>query len=255
MKKSVRVLALILILAMSLCLLPAAAAEPKEWVYKARTKGESYKTVQIGAYPAQVYAETARDLMRSYGYEAFVYNAGRYSLVCVGLYDAGTKADDGKVQDAINDFKTLTRAGDDYLTSCCSAFLADIKLPEGEAQKFSAFGGTAPSATETPKRTSIEVQEPEELYKDGCYRWVKIDADVKRIYAYYGPDAEESGIAGYVKTGEYVKMIGHTGNWVLVEKYDGARMWTQLGILSTKKPEGTPPSTPAPTPKPPDKPI
>ena len=231
MKKSVRILTLLLVLSMTLCLLPAAAADDPEWVYRYKKHGtETYQTVQVGAYPNLKTAQAALDAMRSYGYEAFIFNDGKHCRVCVGLYDAATKADDSKILDAIKDFKTLTRA-DDSLYACCGSFMTAVTIPADEAKKFSGFGGSAPAATATPKRTSIEVQEPEELYKDGSYCWIKFDR-FRRLYGYYEPDnIEESGIAGYVTHGEKVNLIGHTGKWSLIELKNGTREWTLTAYL------------------------
>ena len=235
MKKTARILALILLLSMSLCLLPAAAADGDEWVYRYNSHNDVYRTVQVGAYPAQKYAETARDLLRSYGYEAFVFNDGKHSRVCIGLYEPTVTTADKAIQDAIDDYKTLTRDSK-YLTACCTTFLTTVTIPADEAKKFSGFGGSAPAATATPKRTSIEVQEPEELYKDGSYCWIKFDR-YRRLYGYYEPDnIEESGIAGYVTHGEKVNLIGHTGKWSLIELKNGTREWTLTAYLWPKDP-------------------
>ncbi len=236
MKKLTRFLALALTLAMTLCLLPAAAAdkaEDYEWLYSAKKKGgEECYAVQIGSWRALHGAKIACEELRSYGYEAFVYHTGNYR-VCVGLFP-DYEEDPAPAQELIDDLKTLTRASV-YMTSCCSAYPTKVQLPP-EKERFTAFGGEAPEATEEPVRTSIELQQPGKRSTLATPLTQYVDnPSGKRIYMYYAPDAD-AGICGYLSHGQKISVLAKDGKSAFVETENKRQGWVPTDFLKNEAP-------------------
>lgn len=240
MKKLSRFLALALLLSMTLCLLPAYAANryglPEyEWLYNAMDKkNEDCYAVQIGSWRSFDGAKTACELLRSYGYEAFVYYSGNYR-VCVGLFP-DYKDDHAPAQELIDDLKTLTRDSV-YLTSCCSAYATPVRIPAAEKEKFTAFGGEAPEASEEPVRTSIVLRQP--------YKSTKLAAPVrqyvnnpsgKRIFMFYDT-AADAGICGFLSHGQEVSVLARDGKCSFVETANKQQGWVSSDYLSNTNPK------------------
>ena len=238
MKKSTRIAALALLLAMTLCLLPASAKSKPieyEWLYSFNKKTEDTYAVQIGSWRIFDGAKTACELLRSYGYEAFIYYDNNYR-VCVGLWPDYEK-DPHCVDDLIADLKTLTRDSD-YLTSCASAFAAKVRVPEEAKEKFSAFGAELPKATAQPTRTKTEMRYPSGMKnpEKAPVKYVNNTAHKGwRIFMFYGT-TDEYGICGFVGNKEPVKVLAEEGVFSFVETADKRQGWVNTCPLTAKKP-------------------
>lgn len=235
MKKITRILALALLLSMTLCLLPASAKGytiDYEWLYPYDKKIENTYAVQIGNWKLFDGAKTACELLRSYGYEAFIYANCGYR-VCVGLWP-DYEEDPDCVKDIIADLKTLTRDSK-YLASCCSAFPVKVTVPEEAKEKFSAFGAELPEATAEPTRTKTEMRAPYGAVKPEKAPVKYVNNKGWRIYMFYGP-TDEYGICGFAAHKEAVKVLAEEGIFSYIQTSDKREGWVNTCLLSTKKP-------------------
>lgn len=235
MKRFTRIAALALLLATTLCLLPASAKSKPieyEWLYSYNKKTEDTYAVQIGAWKLFDGARAACELLRSYGYEAFIYYDNNYR-VCVGLFP-DYETDPSEAEDLIADLKTLTRDSD-YLTSCASAFAWKVKVPEEAKGKFSAFGGEKPAATAEPKRTKTELRAPYGKKKPEDAPTKYVSNKGKRIFMFYGT-TDEYGICGFVGHKEAVKVLAEEGVFSYVQTSDKREGWVNTCLLTATKP-------------------
>ena len=235
MKKLTRILVLTLVLSMTLCLVPVSAKVKTieyDWLYSFNKKIEDTYTVQIGSWRIFNGAKTACELLRSYGYEAFIYY-DNYYRVCIGLYPDYEK-DPKCVDELIKDVKTLTRDSE-YLAACCDAFATRVKVPEEAKEKFSAFGAELPKATAEPTRSKVEMYAPRGAVKPEKAPVKYVNNKGWRIYMFYGT-TDDYGICGFAADGEPVKVLAEEGVFSYIQTSDKREGWVNTCLLTAKKP-------------------
>lgn len=238
MKKLTRILALALLLSMTVCLLPASAKNKPieyEWLYSYDEDIEDTYSVQVGSWRLFNGAKKACELLRSYGYEAFIYFDNNYR-VCVGLWPDYDN-DSTPVDELIEDLKTLTRDSE-YLAACATSFVTEVKVPEEAEEKFSAYGAEMPKATAEPKRTKAELCTPSDLPNANLAPTMYVKNSTHAgwaIYMYYGI-TDEYGICGFVGNKQPVKLLGVDGAFSYIRTADQREGWVNTCMLTGTKP-------------------